>query len=141
MIFKVKLFSVSFKFSIKGTGNVKIIVNDRFIKSLSLSNSINIRYRRRNDDSDVYKVQIENIDAKDVTIGPVTKGKIVEIISWGDLDIVHLYKIFEKNNNRIIKLPNYIPKSLTNLSFLFYRTRSCYIKEIGRASCRDRCTK
>src|SRR5690606_15446976 len=98
MIFKVKIFSGSFKFSIEGTGNVKIIVNDKFIKSLSLPNSINICSRRR-DDSDVYKVQIENIDAKAVKIGPVTKGKIVEIISWGDLDIIHLYKIFEKNNN------------------------------------------
>src|SRR5690606_13643520 len=50
--------------------------------------------------------------------------------SWGDLNIVHLYKLFENNNDEIIKLPNYIPKSLTDLSFLFYGTRSRHIEGI-----------
>src|SRR5690606_24172176 len=75
-------------------------------------------------------IKIENINAKNITIGPVMNGYVTEIESWGDLDIVRLYRLFERNNNEIIKLPNYIPKSLTDLSYLFYRTGSHYIAGI-----------
>src|SRR5690606_9993428 len=119
MIFKAKIVSGSFICPIKGTGNVKIIVNDKFITSLSLPNDISICSKEHNDDSNVYKIRIENIDAKNITIGPVRTGEILEIESWGDLDIVHLYKLFEGNDNEIIKLPDYIPKSLTDLGYLF----------------------
>src|SRR5690606_34559798 len=112
------------------TGKVKIIVNDKFIKSLSLPNIINIRSKERNNDSGIYRIQIENINAKNITIGPVIDGEILEIESWGDLDVVHLYKLFERNNDEIIKLPNYIPKSLTDLSYLFYGTGSRHIEGI-----------
>src|SRR5690606_40748428 len=84
----------------------------------------------RNNDSGIYKIQIESINAKNIMIGPVMNGKIVEIESWGDLDIVHLYKLFESNNDEILKLPNYIPKSLTDLSYLFYGTGACRIEGI-----------
>src|SRR5690606_38079318 len=130
MIFKVRIFSRPFKCSINGTGNVKIIVNDKFTTSLSLPNDINICSKDYDNESKVYKIRIENIDAKNIAIGPVENGKIVEIESWGDLNIVHLYKLFENNNNKILKLPNYIPKSLTNLSYLFYGTRSRCIEGI-----------
>src|SRR5690606_4575001 len=130
MIFRVKILSGLFKCYINGTGNVKIIVNDKFIKSLSLPNSINICSKEYSNDSDVYKIQIENINAKAVTIGPVTDGEILEIESWGDLDIIQLNNLFERNDNEIIKLPDYIPKSLTNLSRLFYGTGACRIEGI-----------
>src|SRR5690606_31656479 len=130
MIFKVKIFSGSFICYIKGTGNVKIIVNDKFIKSLSLPNSINIRSKEYYNDSDIYKIQIKDIDSKDVIIGPVIEGYITEIESWGDLNIIYLYKLFENNDNEILKLPNYIPKSLTDLSYLFFGARSRHIEGI-----------
>ncbi len=130
MIFKAKILSESFKCSLGGTGNVKIIVNDKFITSLSLPKEINICSEECNNDSDVYKIQIEDIDSKEVKIGPVTDGEILEIESWGDLDIIQLNNLFERNNNEIIKLPDYIPKSLTNLSHLFYGTGACRIEGI-----------
>ena len=130
MIFKVKILSGVFKCSIVGTGNVKVIVNDKFTTSLSLPNSINICSKECNDDSDICKIQIEDIDSKDVIIGPVSGGEILEIESWGDLDIIHLYEIFEGNNNEILKLPNYIPKSLTDLSYLFFGVGSRHIEGI-----------
>src|SRR5690606_14229660 len=78
----------------------------------------------------IHKVQLENIDSKDVIIGPVFNGYITEIESWGDLDIIYLYKLFEGNNSEILKLPNYIPKSLTDLRYLFFKARSRHIKGI-----------
>src|SRR5690606_40349873 len=102
----------------------------KFISSLSLPNEINVCSKECNDNSDICKIQIENIDAINIRIGPVIEGYITEIESWGDLDIVHLYKLFESNDNEIIKLPNYIPKSLTDLSYLFYGTGACRIEGI-----------
>ena len=130
MIFKVRFLSGLFKCSIKGTGHVRVIVNDKFATSLSLPNNINICSKEYSNDSDVYKIQIENIDAKDVIIGPVTDGEIIEIESWGDLDIIRLSKLFENNNNEILKLPNYIPKSVKDLRYLFSGTGSHYIEGI-----------
>lgn len=130
MIFNVRILSGSFKCIIRGTGNVKIIVNDKFIKSLSLPDSINICSEEYSNDSDVYKIQIENIDSKGVIIGPVIDGYITEIESWGNLNIVYLYKPFANNDNEIIKLPDYIPKSLTDLSYLFFKARSRHIEGI-----------
>ncbi len=130
MIFKAKIFSGKFICSIEGTGNVKVIVNDKFTTSLSLPNEITICSEEHINDSDVYKIQIEDIDSKEVIIGPVTDGEILEIESWGDLDIIHLNRPFERNNNEILKLPNHIPKSLTDLSYLFFGARSRHIEGI-----------
>ena len=130
MIFNVRVLSRSFKCSIEGTGNVKVIVNDKFTTSLSLPNHIIICSKEHSNDSDVYKIQIEDIDATNITIGPVSDGEIIEIESWGDLDIVRLHKLFDRNNSEILKLPDYIPKSLTDLSYLFYGTRACHIEGI-----------
>src|SRR5690606_139833 len=40
------------------------------------------------------------------------------IESWGDLDIVYLEDIFSMNINHEVKVPDHIPKSLDDLSYL-----------------------
>src|SRR5690606_37358790 len=126
MIFQIQSTVGKFVCSIKGTGKIKVRIDDDQEKIVSLPGKISIDKL----DNEIHKIQINNINAENITIGPVIEGYITENESWGDLDIIRLHKIFDKNNNETIKLPNYNPKSLTNLSYLFYGTGTCHIEGI-----------
>ena len=124
MLFQVQSTVGKFICSIEGTGKIKVHIDDNKAKTISLPGKISINNMKNK----IRKIRISNKNAKNITIGPVLEGYITEIESWGDLDIIHLHKLFERNNNEILKLPNYIPKSLTDLSYLFYGTGSCRIE-------------
>ena len=117
MLFQVQLSDEKFSCFIKGTGKIKVHINGSFDKIMTLPDQLEVRI----DCSDtIYKVQLENIDSENITIGPVLEGYITEIESWGDLDIVYLDRIFSRNKNHEVIVPEHIPKSLMSLSYLLY---------------------
>lgn len=108
-------------------GEIKVYINDKFDKKVKLPHQLEIKIKCSNT---IYKVQLKNCGAELITIGPVIRGKIVEIKSWGKFDIDRLYKPFENNDNEIIKVPKNIPKRLKDLSYFFYGTGARYIEGI-----------
>src|SRR5690606_11921032 len=117
MLFQVQSAAGKFTCYIKGTGQIKVHVNDHPDNIVTLPYRLELRTDCSNT---IYKVQLENIDSENITIGPVLEGYITEIESWGDLDIVYLDRIFSRNENHEVIVPDYIPKSLKNLSWLLY---------------------
>src|SRR5690606_11647264 len=76
----------------------------------------------------IHKIQINNISAKNISIGPVIEGYITGIESWGDLDIVYLENIFLRNKDHEVIVPDYIPKSLKVLSYLLHNSSVSKLK-------------
>src|SRR5690606_35581262 len=76
----------------------------------------------------IHKVQLENIDSENVIIGPIVEGHIAQIDSWGDLNIVYLESILLENENHEIIVPDHIPKSLTDLSYLLFDSKVVNLK-------------
>ena len=90
MLFRIRPTVGKFICSINGTGKIKVHIDDDQEKIVSLPGKISIDNMKNK----IHRIQISNINAKNITIGPIVKGKIVNIESWGDLDIIQLYKIF-----------------------------------------------
>lgn len=123
MLFKVHTSCFKFRCLIVGTGKVKVHIDDEET-ILSLPGEITVDKA----DNEIHKIRISNINAKGIVIGPVLKGYITEIESWGDLDIIWLKKIFLGNNLREVSVPDHIPKTLKNLSYLLYDSGISIIK-------------
>src|SRR5690606_22839701 len=115
MLFQIQLSDGEFTCQIDGTGKIKVYINGNFHKIMTLPDQLELRTNCGS--SAVYKVQLENVDSENITIGPVFEGYITEIESWGDLDIVYLDRIFSRNKDHEVNVPDYIPKSLKNLSY------------------------
>ena len=113
MLFQVQSTVGKFTCYIKGTGQIKVHTNDHPDNIVTLPYRLELRTDCSNT---IYKVQLENVDSENITIGPILDGRIVEIESWGDLDIVSLDSIFLTNRRHEVVVPDYIPKSLKNLS-------------------------
>src|SRR5690606_16244702 len=124
MLFQVQLTGEKFTCSIKGTGQIKVRIDDDQEMVVSLPHQLSINEV----ENKVHKIQISNVDTKDIIIGPVFQGYITEIESWGDLDIVYLDNIFARNENHEVVVPDYIPKSLKNLSYLLYNSSITNLK-------------
>src|SRR5690606_3406256 len=118
MLFQVQLIGEKFTCSIKGTGQIKVRIDDDQEMIVSLPHQLSITKV----ENKIHKIQISDVNAKDITIGPVFQGYITEIESWGDLDITYLNNIFVRNKNHEVVVPDYIPKSLKNLSYLLYNS-------------------
>src|SRR5690606_35752330 len=128
MLFRIRPTVGEFICSIDGTGKIKVRIDDDQEKIVLLPGKISID----NMDNKIHRIQINNINAKNIKIGPVTKGEITEIESWGDLDIVHLYKTFFENKNNEVIVPDHIPKSLKNLSYLLFDSSISTIKGLEK---------
>src|SRR5690554_6893193 len=124
MLFQVQLSNWGFICFLEGKGKIKVRIDDGQEKIVSLPGKISIDKL----DSEIRKIQISNINAKNIKIGPVVEGHIAQIESWGDLDIISLESIFLRNKNREIIVPDHIPKSLKRLSRLLYHSRISRIK-------------
>ncbi len=77
MLFQVQLSAGKFTCSFKGRGKIKVCIDDDQEIIVSLPRQISIN----NVGNKIHKIQIRNINAKDITIGPVTKGHVTEIES------------------------------------------------------------
>src|SRR5690606_2584078 len=118
MLFQVQSTVGKFVCHIEGTGNIKVRIDDKKARTISLPGKILIHSMK----NEIRKIRISNKNAKNITIGPVTEGCITEIESWGDLDIVYLDGIFSKIMDPEVSVPEYIPKSLKNLNYLLYES-------------------
>src|SRR5690606_5807388 len=81
---------------------------------------VTLPYKLKVETKNQENIKIQNINSENIKIGPVTEGYITEIETWGDLDIIYLDDIFSMNINHEVKVPDHIPKSLKNLSYLLY---------------------
>ena len=94
MKFYVQTSLYGFRCHIDGTGSIKVHKHDGSTMILSLPTKLDIH---TNFLDDIHDISIENIDAEKITIGPVTRGEIITISSWGDLDIIYLKNLFSTN--------------------------------------------